>query len=180
MNTDTTGLRPAKRVLAAAFAATGMLAVAATGFGPVVLPGVTGVALAATGSISGEIRALMDKAGVGDRNAALTLARHFASGPQPDYETAAKYAMIALDDGGRKYAVHFIPNTRAWPREFWSMLQLELLTNGEYAGALDGLPGRGTQKAVWTHAGIKATAPPPRVRVNKPPRRRTPRGSFTN
>ena len=144
------------------------------------------VAQADTAQESDELRRLIDQAGTGDRDAALALARHYVSHAAPDYETAAKYAMIALAGGGMKYAAAFVPNTRAWPREFWRMVQLELLTDGRYTSTLDGLPGPGTQRALWAHAGVKAPAATQRVRTlrnrstTRTNSRKTRRGSYSN
>ena len=132
----------------------------------------------ATTSAGADINGLIELAGIGDKDAALQLARHFATGADPDHETAAKYAMIALVDGGQKYAVPLVSNTRAWPREFWRMMQLEMLTNGDYTSTIDGLPGRGTQRAVWATAG--AQPPAATQRIKKRYRKKTPRGSHSN
>ncbi len=132
----------------------------------------------ATTPESDEIRSLIEQAGDGDKDASLALAKHYASGAEPDHETAAKYAMIALADGGQKYAAPFVSNTRAWPRDFWRMLQLELLTNGDYSSTIDGLPGPGTQRAVWAHAGTKP--PVTTQRVKRKYRKKVPRGSHSN
>ncbi len=105
----------------------------------------------------------------GDRDAALELARHHLGADDP--ERAASYALIALEDGGKKYASHFLADTKAWSKPFWSALQGHLKDEGMYAGALDGLPGRGTKGAVQKYAGIKL-APQP-VAKQQPARRTT-------
>lgn len=145
---------------------------------PTTPPAETIMIAQATTNAGADINGLIELAGIGDKDAALQLARHYATGADPDHETAAKYAMIALVDGGQKYAAPLVSNTRAWPREFWRMLQLEMLTNGDYTSTLDGLPGRGTQRAVWATAG---TQPPAATqRVKKRYRKKTRRGSNYN
>ena len=117
----------------------------------------------------------------GDRDAALSLAEEYARAEEPDHDMAAEFALIALKDGGQKYAAKFIPNTRAWSRDFWRAVQTQLKEHGAYRGAIDGLPGNGTQLAVMSYAGIKpaAVTAKPRKKYTQP-RKKKPRGSYTN
>ncbi len=124
-----------------------------------------------------EIERLMKLARDGDKDAALALARHYVSGDAPDNTAAAESAAIALVDGGEKYASEFVPNTKAWSREFWRALQTRLQQKGVYGGAIDGLPGRATQRALKTYAGIKAPAAKT-IRTKITRRKKTPRGSH--
>ncbi len=142
----------------------------------IVFAGSAGISVAEE---SEDVKSLMVLAGDGDKDASLQLAKHFATGAEPDHETAAKYAMIALADGGQKYAAPLVSNTRAWPREFWRMLQLELLTNGDYTSTIDGLPGPGTKKAVLAFAGAKAPVATQRVK-KRYRKKKVPRGSYSN
>jgi len=126
-----------------------------------------------------EIERLKQLASEGDRDAALALAKRYVLGDEPDYDAAANYAIIALADGGETYAAEFIPNTNAWPRKFWRALQTKLQEQGAYRGAIDGLPGNGTRRAVKTYADVKA---PVVKSVRKKPARRKKirRGSHTD
>lgn len=118
----------------------------------------------------------------GDRDAAVTLAQEYAQAEEPDHDMAAEFALIALKDGGQKYAAKFIPNTKAWPRDFWRAVQTQLKEHGSYRGAIDGLPGNGTQLAVMSYAGIKANAvtAKPRKKYYQKPQKKTRRGSYSN
>ena len=100
----------------------------------------------------------------GDRDAALELARHYDGTDDPT--RSASYALIVLEDGGNAYARHFLTDTKAWSKDFWSALQGHLKDEGMYRGALDGLPGRGTKGAVQNYAGVTVAADP--VVVRKP------------
>ncbi len=192
MNIEHTEIRRRKRARAVVATASGALLLALAGTAGISAAGIADLTEpAASGQVDGtflvaqatlsagnEVTDLMELAGIGDKDAALQLARHFATSADPDHETAAKYAMIALVDGGQKYAAPLVANTRAWPREFWRMLQLEMLTNGVYTSTIDGLPGPGTQRAVWTTAG--AQPPAATQRVKKRYRKKTRRGSHSN
>lgn len=118
-----------------------------------------------------DIGKLLRRANSGDRRAALELAKMYDA--EGDPELAGDYALIALRDGGDRYAGHFIARTKDWSRPFWQALQARLQADGAYQGAIDGLPGSGTKRAVQIYAGMKLAAKPkaqPRpTRVAPPP-----------
>lgn len=127
-------------------------------------------------SASSKLDRLHQQADKGNRTAALRLARHYDDSAFPDAEAAAQYASIALRDGGRGFARHFLPGSRAWSREFWTALQRQLKANGAYRGPIDGLPGNGTHRAVKVYSGLpEAVAPPKQKRrkAKQPPPQRT-------
>jgi hypothetical protein len=113
-----------------------------------------------------DLSELRRKALDGDRDAALDLARHHDGSGEP--ERAADYALIVLDNAGADYAAHFITDTKAWSKPFWSALQAHLKDEKMYGGAIDGLPGRGTKSAVQQYAGVQVAAQP--VATNTPKR----------
>jgi len=117
-----------------------------------------------------DIGKLLRKANNGDRRAAIKLAEHYDR--EGDPELAGDYALIALRDGGKRYAGRFINDTRAWSKDFWRVLQAGLNADGAYRGAIDGLPGSGTKRAVRIYAGMRVAAEPkpkPRRRTAPPP-----------
>ena len=128
-------------------------------------------------SNSSKLDRLHQQADGGSRSAALRLARHYDDNAFPDAEAAAQYASVALRNGGRGYARHFLPGSRAWSRQFWTAFQRQLRAKGAYKGPIDGLPGRGTNRAVKVLAGLpEALSPAPakkRRRAKQPPPQRT-------
>lgn len=118
---------------------------------------------------------LRKKALDGDRDAATDIARYYDK--SGNAKRAARYALIAIEKGGEEQVEPYISDTKAWSKDFWAALQLQLQDEGMYRGGIDGVPGRGTKAALQRYGGIKvetvaAPAPPP-VRVNNAPQRRT-------
>lgn len=130
---------------------------------------------------SDEMDAKMKLAEDGDRDAAYDLAKHNLELDEPDHDKAAHYAAIALNDGGEDWAAKFVSDTGDWPKDFWKALQVKLKESGDYRGAIDGLPGYGTQLAVRTYAGIKAAVVKTNTRKKKTYyRKKQRRGSYHN
>ena len=118
-------------------------------------------------SASSKLDRLHQQADKGNRAAALRLARHYDDNAFPDAEAAAQYASVALRDGGRGYARHFLPGSRAWSRQFWTALQRQLKAGGVYNGRIDGLPGNGTHRAVKVYSGLPEAVLPPKKKRRK-------------
>ncbi len=110
---------------------------------------------------------LRRKALDGDREAAIELAGHYDGEGKP--ERGAEFALMAIKDGRDNGAAPFLSNTKAWSKEFWSAVQGRLKDEKLYRGIIDGLPGRGTKRAVQAYAGIKVPiAPTASVKPQKP------------
>ena len=101
-------------------------------------------------------RQAVAQANRGDRTAALracgTLRR------EGDPELAGDYALIALRDGGKRYAGRFHQRTKAWSRRSGGRCRQASMRTAPIRARSTACPGSGTKRAVRIYAGMRVAA----------------------